>query len=281
MKDFIKPYYSKMKEYLQKGSSEDTDMDELTMEVRRLSDKFYYDLEKRTSSDEYEFEGEKAVSGLFMKFDRYYGEHSRFIDRDQFSSLAIKLIDDFCPISCPYSEDKFPDIQKSITTFISQRVKKTEDEYDKPFISGKPHTKLSQDKISFIIDHLVQISHFITDYVDDYDDGSWHELYDCQFFIQYVFEKSAELTYTVAKGLSLDNLKFDIREAFNYFNISVSDKLQERIDEDFDKLDKIIVDTTWFIEKKNYNLCDKETWFRPIIFNFGLQGLRYTLEQKI
>lgn len=281
MKDFIKPYYSKMKEYLQKGSSEDTDMDELAMEVRWLSDEFYNELEKRTSSEEYEFDGEKAVSGLFMKFDRYYGEFSHFIGRDPISHLAIKLIDDFCPINCPYSQDEFPDIQKAITTYISKIVKKTEDEFDKPFLSGKPHTKLSQDQIGFIVNNLIQISHSITDYVEHYDDGSWHGLYDCLFIIQYVFEKSVELTYTVAKGLPTDNLSYNIKEAFSYFITTTPDDLQELIDGDFDKLEHIIVDTTSFIERNNYHLCDKETWFRPIIFNFCLEGMRYALEQKI
>ena len=281
MKDFIKPYYSKMKEYLQNGSSDDTDMEELEMEVKWLSDQFYLELEKRTSSDEYEFEGEHAVSGLFRKYDRFYGEFTRFIGRDPISLLAIKPIDDFIPIPCPYSQDEFPDIQKAITMFISQRVKKTEDEDDKPLISGKPHKKLSLDKSEFIVNNLIRISHSITDYVDYYDDGSWNGLYDCQFIIQYIFEKSAELTYAVAKGLSTNSLSYNIKEAFTYFKISVSDDLQELIDGDYAKLEDIIIDTTSFIERNNYNLCDKETWFRPIIFNFGLQGMLYTLEQTI
>ena len=184
-------------------------------------------------------------------------------------------------VKLPYSQDEFPDIQKAITMFISQRVKKTEDEDDKPLISGKPRTQLSQDQISFIVNNLIKISQSFTDYVDYYDDGSWHGLYDCQFIIQYIFEKSVELTYAVAKGLSTDSLSYNIKEAFTYFKISVSDNLQELIDGNYSKLEDIIIDTASFIDRNNYNLCDKETWFRPIIFNFGLEGMLYTLEQTI
>lgn len=278
MKDFIKPYYSKMKEYLQKGCSNDTDLEELGFEVNKLREQFYHELDKRTSSDEYEFEGEHAVSGLFMKYDRFYGEHSRYIGRDPISLLAIKLTDDFGSIPCPYSQDGFSEIQNAITTFITQRVAKIEDKGENPFITGKPQTQLSQEQISFIVDILIQISHSITDYVEYYDNGNWYGLYDCLFIIPYVFEKSAELTYTVAKGLSTDYLSYDIREAFSYFKTTTSDDIQEIIDSDFEKLENIIIDTTSFIERSNYNLCDKETWFRPIVFNFGLVGMRYILE---
>ena len=48
-----------------------------------------------------------------------------------------------------------------------------------------------------------------------------------------------------------------------------------------DIIDNIVLDITEFIEKNDYHLCDKETWFRPILFNIALEGMLYTLEQKI
>ena len=48
-----------------------------------------------------------------------------------------------------------------------------------------------------------------------------------------------------------------------------------------DIIDNIVLDITEFIEKNDYHLCDKETWFRPILFNIALEGMLYTLEQEL
>ena len=54
-----------------------------------------------------------------------------------------------------------------------------------------------------------------------------------------------------------------------------------KLDSIVDKLDNIVLDVTAFIEKNDYHLCDKETWFRPFLFNVALEGMIYTLEQEL
>ena len=54
-----------------------------------------------------------------------------------------------------------------------------------------------------------------------------------------------------------------------------------KLDSVVDKLESIVFDITYFIEKNDYHLCDKETWFRPILFNIALDGMLYTLEQEL
>ena len=150
-----------------------------------------------------------------------------------------------------------------------------------PLLTGVAKMQLPQEKMKYIIENLTRMSHSLTDYVDYYDDGSWNWVTDCPFIVQYVFEKSAELTYKVAKGENSDGLEYDIREAFSYFQLSVPDSFQMKIDSVVDIIDNIVLDITEFIEKNDYHLCDKETWFRPILFNIALEGMLYTLEQKI
>jgi hypothetical protein len=99
--------------------------------------------------------------------------------------------------------------------------------------------------------------------------------------VQYVFEKAAELTYKVAKGENCDELGYDIREAFSYFQLSVPEAFQMKLDSVVDKLDGIVLDITSFIEKNDYHLCNKLTWFYPMIYNAALNGMFYTLEQKL
>ena len=135
--------------------------------------------------------------------------------------------------------------------------------------------------MTYIINNLIRISHSLTDYVDYYDDGSWNWAIDCRFIVQYVFEKAAELTYKVAMGETTDGLGYDIRECLVYFLLSVPVTFQMKLDSVVDKLESIVFDITYFIEKNDYHLCDKETWFRPILFNIALDGMLYTLEQEL
>lgn len=283
MKDFIIKYYGRMRDYLLKANSEEEDVEGIAFEVEGLKEEYYNKTGENMASTDSEYKEQNAVWGLFRKFDRLYGENSNFVERDAKSLLAMKIDLGFGIYTppCPYSEEDFPDIQKIITTFISQRVKTPEDADSMPLLTGVAKMQLPQEKMKYIIENLTRMSHSLTDYVDYYDDGSWNWVTDCPFIVQYVFEKAAELTYKVAKGENSDGLEYDIREAFSYFQLSVPASFQMKIDSVVDIIDNIVLDITEFIEKNDYHLCDKETWFRPILFNIALEGMLYTLEQKI
>lgn len=283
MEDFIVKYYKGIKGLLQQGSLEEVDKEELALEANKLNDKYFNEWEKRISSEVFEFEGEHALNGLFKKFDRLYGNDTNYIVRDAESNLAQKLdwgmgID---VSSCPYSEDALPDIQKKITNFISQRARTAEDEMSTPLLTRDAKTELHQEQINFIVNNLIDISHDIKKYVDYYDNGTWNWQIDCVFIMQYVFEKAAEITYMFAKEQSTEGISYDIREAFTYFQTSVPEDFQELLDSSVDKLENIVLDITSYIEKHDYHTCDKETWFRPIVFNIALEGMLFTLEQDI
>ena len=282
MKDFIVKYYGRMRDYLLEANAEDADVEVIAFEVDRLQEEFYNETDEYIDSTDSEYEEQNAVWGLFKKFDRLHGQDSNFVVRDPESLLAKKMDLGFGIHNppCPYSEEDFPDIQKRITNFISQRVKTPEDEDAIPLLTGVALAQLSQEQMKYIIDNLIRVSHSMTDYVDYYDDGSWNWLIDCSFIVQYVFEKAAELTYKVAMGETPDELRYDIREAFSYFQLSVPDTFQTKLDSVVDKLDGIVLDITSFIEKNDYHLCKKLTWFHPMVFNTALNGLFYTLEQK-
>lgn len=283
MKDFLKPYYQRIKDLLIEASTENADLDELAFEVDKLKDEFYNELESRSTSTEFVFEGEDAVKGLIKKYERLFGEESNYVNRNPESRLAIKLDLGFGAYNppCPYSEKDFPKIQKNIINYMIKRAKTAEDEYSKPLLKGDAQSQLSQEQMEYIINNITRVSHSLTDYVDNYDHGDWNWQADCRFIVQYVFEKAAELTYIVAKGENSDEIGYDIREAFTYFQLSVPDTFQMKLDSVVDKLDNIVLDITNFIEKKNYHLCNEETWFRPMVFNAALNGMLYTLEQKI
>lgn len=280
MKEFLKPYYQRIKDILVEASTENAVTEELTIEVEELKNTFYNELENNSTSNEFVFEGEDAVKGLFKKYDRLFGEESIFVKRDPESRLAIKLNLGLGNINppCPYSEEEFPDIQKKITEFISQRVKTAENDISRPLLTGEAKTQLSQTQMRNLVNHLVSISHSLTDYVDYYDGDNWNWPLDCVFIVQYVFEKAAEITYYFVKGEDVDELSFDIRESFTNFDISVSEELQKAIDGEVEILENIVMDITSFIINNDYNLCDKETWFRPILFNIALDGMIYTLQ---
>ena len=162
-----------------------------------------------------------------------------------------------------------------------KRAKTAEDEYSKPLLKGDAQSQLSQEQMEYIINKITRISHSLTEYVDNYDDGNWNWPIDCRFIVQYVFEKAAELTYKVVMGEATDEPGYDIRELFSYFQLSVPDNFQMKLDSVVDKIDSIVLDTTDFIENNDYHLCNKLTWFYPMIYNAALNGMFYTLEQKL
>lgn len=283
MKDFLKPYYQRIKDLLIEANTENAGLDELAFEVDKLKDEFYNELESKSTSTEFVFEGEDAVKGLIKKYERLFGEESNYVNRDPESLLAKKIdlgygTDDS---PCPYSEEDFPNIQKKIINYMIKRVKTPEDEFSKPLLKGDAQSQLSKEQMEYIINKITRISHTVTDYVDNYDDGNWNWPIDCRFIVQYVFEKAAELTYKVAMGETPDELGYDIREAFSYFQLSVPEAFQMKLDSEVDKLDSIVLDTTDFIEKNNYHLCNKLTWFYPMVYDVALNGMFYTLEQKL
>ena len=281
MKDFIIKYYGRMRDYLLEANAEDADVESIVFEVERLKEEFYNETDENVASTDSEYEEENAVWGLFKKFERLHGEDSNFVLRDAESLLAKKMdlgLGIYNP-PCPFPEEDFPNIQKKIINYIIKRVKTPEDENSKPLLTGDAQSQLSDEQMEYIVDNITRISHSLTNYVDNYDDGSWNWQADCRFIVQYVFEKAAELTYKVVKGENCDELGYDIREAFSYFQLSVPDTFQMKLDSVVDKLDNIVLDITSFIEKNDYHLCNKLTWFYPMIYNAALNGMFYTLEQ--
>ena len=283
MKDFIIKYYGRMKDYLLEANVEDADIESITFEVDRLKEEYYNETDENMASTDSEYEEQNAVWGLFKKFDRLYGEDSNFIERDAESLLAKKmdLGLGICNPPCPYSEKDFPNIQKKIINYIITRAKTAEDYNSKPLLKGDTQSQLSHEQMEYIINQITRISHSLTEYVDNYDHGDWNWLIDCRFIVQYVFEKAAEFTYKETKGENTDKLGYDIREIFSYFQLSVPDNFQMKLDSEVDKLDSIVLDITDFIEKNDYHLCNKLTWFYPMIFDIALNGMFYTLEQKL
>ena len=284
MKENVTKYYRLMKDYLHQANLGKTDINMLAFEIDNLKEGYYDEISKEMASADFkhfEYEDQDPVEGLFKKYDRLHGIMAHYVERNHKSHLAIKLDESYGnDVSlCPYSEDVFPEIQKTITNYISKRVKKPEDEDSTPLLTGVAQTLLSEEKVTIIVNNLTSISHYITDYVDNYDDGSWDWSEDFKFFVQYVFEKAAELTYLVANGEAPDEIQYDIRDAFSYFQLSVPEEFQMIIDGVVEKLENIVMDITQFIKQNDYHLCEKETWFRPVIFNIALDGMLFTLER--
>ena len=286
MKEFVIKYYRLIKDYLLQANLQDSDIDLLDFEIDRLKEDYYDEISKEMASadfEQFEFEDQDPVDGLFKKYDRLYGILTHHVERDIESHLAIKFDESYGNdvSSCPYSKDVFPEIQRTITNYISKRVKIPEDEDSTPLLTGVAQTHLSEEQITNIVNHLTHISHNVTDYVDNHDDGTWEWLEDLKFFVQYFFEKAAEYTYQVAKGGASDDIQFDIGDAFSYFQLSVPEEFQMIIDGVVGKLEIIIMDIMQFIKQNDYHLCDKETWFLPVIYNMAYEGMQYALEQKI
>ena len=283
MKDFIIKYYGRIRDYLLEANTEEADVESIAFEVERLKEEFYNETDESIDSTDSECEEQNAVWGLFKKFDRLHGEDSNFVERDPESLLAKKMdlgfgIDNS---PCPYSEEDFPKIQKNIINYMIKRAKTAEDEYSKPLLKGDAHSQLSHEQMEYVVGIITRVSHSLTDYVDNYDHDDWNWQADCRFIVQYIFEKAAELTYKVVMGETSDEPGYDIREAFTYFQLSVPDTFQMKLDSVVDNLDSIVLDTTDFIEKNDYHLCNKLTWFYPMIYNAALNGMFYTLEQKL
>lgn len=285
MRGFIAKYYNKMKDVLQRENSNEIDIEELTSEVDEIIEQFYDEIEKNRNftTDEYEFDGEGAVKGLFTKFRCLKGVITNSDNRNTESELAeyinLEWGISYQTPPCPYSEESFLGIQKKIIDFIKDCVREAVDEYSRPLISGSIKQQMSQKQYELITNNFIALSHSFGDYVEFYDKGNWNWQLDLEFIVLYVFDKAVELTYNVVKGNSTDELHYDIREAFSLYHLAVSEVLQEKIDGEIDKLHNIAIDIHSFIEKNNYHLCNKETWFRPVVFTIAVNGMRYVMEQ--
>ena len=282
MEDFIVNYYDKVREILIKANSGNADYGELDFYMETIERRFSNEIEKRDGGIWEEYDGQDAIEGLFEKYDLLF-RNGLYIARDRESRLALSQYSVFEYTPSRSYPDLTPlDIQKDIVSFISRRVKTADDEFSTPLIKNEVKNKISAIKYDCLAKYLLLLSHEFTDYVNYYDNGYWLWQRDIKFLGQYVFEKVAEMTFYTIKGKSIDELSYNVTDAFTYFQISVPEKIQERLNGAVLKLQRVISEIVEYIVHKEYHLLyDKEVWFRPIIFNMALDGMLYLCEQEL
>lgn len=285
MNGLMKKYYDEIKELLLQGNSSNLGDEELEMKAHFLERNYDRDLDNlMATTKQIEIDGEAAICGLFTKFRRLFGEPAQ-INRTPGSPLSSYPGGEYetIELQCPYSEEEIPDIQKQIIGYINDQARTIHegDTYCEPLLSGLQQKEISTDKLLVIASNLKTISHAMVEYINQNVNSSWNWRYDCEFLAQYIFEKAIELTYYITKGSPIENLSYDVDEAFSYFQTNIPNKLQEKVDSVVGELQELVTNTTWFIKENKYNRCDKEAWLSPFLFEIGTIGIWFTLEQDI
>lgn len=263
----------------------DLDEIELIYEAKSLHERYSRYLEKLLDQDIFECDGEKELEGLYKKLERLHEINPRAYSRDDMSHLACKLDfgSGFDDEMQPVDDNELPLIQREITRFITNR-ERTDPYNDDPefadiLIKQRPSTQITNDDMMHLASYLQQLTHSFVSYIAHYRPEGWHWAVDTIMLSQYVFEHSAEATYKIITGTEADNLSYNIRHAFTYHEPDVPSWLKKALNESVTTLEEVVTDTISYINQHDYHKLDYEAWLRPVLYNIGLGGIIFTLEQ--
>lgn len=264
---------------------DEMDLDQLRYEAESLCRIYDAKSERLMNEGVFDWNGDKEFTGLNTKFERLYGECKAY-DRDPRSLLAQKI--DIIGLGfndeiIKVEGEVLVAIQRTITLFIADRARKDtlEDdcEFAKILIKNKPVMQIEENKVMRIASYLQDITNSFTEYIRYYRQEGWSWSVDLIFLSQYIFEHIIEATYKISYDDS-ESLSFDIKDAFSYYEPDVPDSLKTASNEATPLLEDILYDIISFVETKGYERLDYESWFRPILYNIGILGMKYTLEQE-
>ena len=277
--DFIK----ELKHLLLKG--QEMDIDTLQYEAESLYHFYSKRVDKLLDNGISDIEGAKEFDGLYKKLKRAYPIETTVYDRDEESCLAEEL--DF---GFPIEEDEvrhvnegdLTRIQRNIINFIANRSVSDPYENDPEFadilIKQKPVVYVEQYDLMEMASGLKGITTSFVQYIEYYRPARWRWGIDLIVISQYLFELMVEITYKTISGENLDDLRYDIRQAFGYHQVDVPELMERAINESVVTLEELLSDTIDYVEKHDYHKLEYEVWLRPIFYNVGILGLKFALE---
>lgn len=274
----MKTLINKLKVLLR--NKENLDLCSLRCEAEMLFDKYNFVIEREMNKGNLEIEGADVFEGLRATFKRLYPMYPR----DPFSHLAIVLAEDLdFEDYYPKVDDDIEDVQHKIINCIANRVKNGPEDCggDEYFmlLKNQPVLKISDDDASMVINYLRNITISIVHYIETNKPRGWHWKADLKAFSFFVFTHMVEITWNTAIG-NAAFVQFDFNKVFEFYEPVVPDSIQNNVYASYRKLEDIIYEVTNLIETNNWYTMDYEAWLRTVLFNIGLQGFKFALEQK-
>lgn len=283
MEQFVEKRIRELREYLRREKHHDHR--DLQYEIEGRSTQFYDWCEKKADElRSFDIDGMDIFHGILDKVQLLYGMSYTGHNRNR-ENLLAEYLDiwgtGFIEPNCKYDSDQFLEIQQLVTITMAKKAKEAPKDTDETaLLSGIIRPVVTQEKMNHIVNNMSGMTKDITKYVDYYRTAAWNWRVDSSILAQYIFEKAAEFTYKVMKGEDMSEWCYDIRDAFYYFEVDIPEPFQNIMDSAVPKLRDVIWNIEDLIERKDYNTCPLEIWFRPILFNAALFGVQFTLMEE-
>ena len=240
----------------------------------------HYEFEQLT--DRYQFEEEYSYifEGLRILYERLHPIYNR----DPYSHLAIRLVEDLdFEDYYPQVDDDLEDVQRAITDFIANRVKTgpegLEGEEEFLLVKHKPVVQITTEDAQTLFSYLKDVTIAIADFIYSHKPKGWHWAADTIAFSQFVFTHMVEATYKTVNNID-EEISANIKDVFSFYEPNVPDWLQDAVYASVHKLDDILYETIDLVESNDWYAMDYEAWLRPILYNIGIQGVLFALEQR-
>ena len=240
----------------------------------------HYEFEQLT--DRYQFEEE--YSDTFEGFRILYERLHPIYNRDPYSHLAIRLVEDLdFEDYYPQVDNDLEDVQRAITDFIANRVKTgpegLEGEEEFLLVKHKPVVQITPEDAQTLFSYLKDVTIAIADFIYSHKPKGWHWVADTIAFSQFVFTHMVEATYKTVNNID-EEISANIKDVFSFYEPNVPDWLQDAVYASVHKLDDILYEAIDLIESNDWYAMDYEAWLRPVLYNIGIQGVLFALEQK-
>lgn len=135
----------------------------------------HYEFEQLTDRYQFEEEYSDIFEGLRILYERLHPIYNR----DPFSHLAIRLVEDLdFEDYYPQVDDDLEDVQRAITDFIANRVKTgpegLEGEEEFLLVKHKPVVQITPEDAQTLFSYLKDVTIAITDFIYSHKPKGWH-----------------------------------------------------------------------------------------------------------
>ncbi|MBP5539536.1 MAG: hypothetical protein J6X69_06925 [Bacteroidales bacterium] len=271
-----KEYIAQMRAFLR--DAENYEPSEFQSIVRGLSESFgRYEERLTANTQEFDIEGGPIFWGLVEKATLLFNLCDDQYVRSEETKLSEQFDvwgNGFRELACEYEAKNFQKIQRIIIDSVKNRARSNPDGLGM-LIQGNETRQISKENMTHIAENLMYMAKDITAYVQKYKTNGWAWRIDTRIVAQYIFEKTIELCYKLEVNNDHPSWKYDILDAFSYYEFNTPQQLQDSINAVVLKLGNVVDDAINVIGKEKYNTCPLDVWFYPLLYSVGLEGMEF------
>lgn len=172
-------------------------------------------------------------------------------------------------------------IASDIISYVDKRSMFAEENLPCYILTGDIKNFLSEE---LALDFVQRLQYITTELAKQIDQACNHEnppLRDCSIMFQYIFDRCVEVTYKYIKDYKKIDTRYDIREAFNYYELDIPEYLQLKVTNVVGKIGVLSHYAYNYIVQQGYLEKGMSIWLMPFLYSAASVAFKFTLEMDL